>query len=35
MDSAQKHQLSHRGRAMRRAKDQWGALIAAEAPGFP
>jgi XTP/dITP diphosphohydrolase len=35
MDSAQKHQLSHRGRAMRRAKDKWGALIAAEAPGFP
>ena len=35
MGSEQKNQLSHRGRALALAKEKWGALIAANAPGFP
>ena len=35
MGSEQKNRLSHRGRAMTLAKERWGALIAANAPGYP
>lgn len=35
MDSEQKNRLSHRGRAMQLAQEKWGALMAADAPGFP
>ncbi len=35
MDSEQKNRLSHRGRAMTLAKERWGTLIAANAPGYP
>lgn len=35
MGNAQKNTLSHRGRAMTLAQQKWGALIAANAPGFP
>jgi XTP/dITP diphosphohydrolase len=35
MGNEEKNQLSHRGRAMTRAKEKWGALIASDAPGFP
>lgn len=35
MGSEQKNKLSHRGRAMTLAKQKWGPLIAADAPGFP
>ena len=30
-----KNRLSHRGRALALAKERWGGLIAANAPGFP
>ena len=35
MGNEQKNTLSHRGRALALAKEKWGALIAANAPGFP
>lgn len=35
MGSELKNQLSHRGRALALAKERWGGLIAANAPGFP
>jgi XTP/dITP diphosphohydrolase len=35
MGNEQKNKLSHRGRAMTLAQQKWGALIAANAPGFP
>ena len=35
MGSEQKNRLSHRGRAMTLAKERWGTLIAANAPGYP
>ena len=35
MGNEQKNKLSHRGRAMMLAQKKWGALIAANAPGFP
>ena len=35
MGAEEKNRLSHRGRAMSRAKEKWGALIAADAPAFP
>lgn len=35
MGNEQKNQLSHRGRALARAKEKWGALIASNASGFP
>ena len=35
MGNELKNTLSHRGRAMALAKKKWGALIAANAPGFP
>ena len=35
MGNEQKNRLSHRGRAMTLAKERWGALIAANAPGYP
>ena len=35
MGSDLKNRLSHRGRAMTLAQEKWGALIAADAPGFP
>ena len=34
MGAEQKNRLSHRGRAMSRAKDKWGGLIASNAGGF-
>jgi XTP/dITP diphosphohydrolase len=35
MGADEKNHLSHRGRAMTRAKEAWGALIASNAPEFP
>lgn len=35
MGSELKNRLSHRGRALALAKERWGGLIAANAPGFP
>lgn len=35
MGSAQKNQLSHRGRALARAREKWGAMIASNAAAFP
>lgn len=35
MGNEQKNKLSHRGQALARAKEQWGALIASNASGFP
>ena len=35
MGNEQKNRLSHRGRALALAKAKWGALIAADAAGFP
>ena len=35
MGNEQKNKLSHRGRALALAKEKWGALIAANAAGFP
>ena len=35
MGNEEKNRLSHRGRAMRLAKEKWGKLIAADAAGFP
>ena len=35
MGNEQKNKLSHRGRAMARAQEKWGGLIASDAPGFP
>ena len=35
MGNEQKNTLSHRGRALALAKEKWGALIAANALGFP
>ena len=35
MGSEEKNRLSHRGRAMTLAKERWGALISANAPGYP
>ena len=35
MGNEQKNQLSHRARALALAKEKWGALIAANAAGFP
>ena len=35
MGSELKNRLSHRGRALALAKECWGGLIAANAPGFP
>ena len=35
MGSELKNKLSHRGRALAQAREKWGALIAANATGFP